>query len=340
MKFRHVAIGGTFDHLHKGHKSILAYSLEVSQKVSIGITTDQMLRNKSFSNSIESYRKRRQGVIDYLQSLNLLARAKLFELKDIYGIASTDKTLQAIIVTKETHQNASKINILRKKNNLKPLNIVEVPLIKDSHSKIIRSTRIRNGEINRSGYIYGELFDKHKNLQMPESLKELLRRPIGQVIHTQEKDFVKTGKELLKKLKQYNGPLVVTVGDVVTLSLLMNDFVPNISIVDLVNKREKINLKYQKILVNKFNETYINKPSTITRRISLRINRIYKNILKNKQKKSILIRGEEDLLALPVIVFAPLGAIVVYGQIGIGLIYVVVTEKIKENVREILKQFK
>ena len=53
----------------------------------------------------------------------------------------------------------------------------------------------------------------------------------------------------------------------------------------------------------------------------------------------MIVKGEEDLLALPAILFAPLNSVVLYGQIDLGVVMVEVTEEKKKGVEEILKKF-
>jgi len=52
-----------------------------------------------------------------------------------------------------------------------------------------------------------------------------------------------------------------------------------------------------------------------------------------------VIKGEEDLLTLPAILLAPLGAIVIYGQKDVGAVVVEVTEEIKQKISNIINQF-
>ena len=46
--FELVGIGGTFDHLHEGHKLLVETALKISKKLMIGLTTDRLLGNKKF----------------------------------------------------------------------------------------------------------------------------------------------------------------------------------------------------------------------------------------------------------------------------------------------------
>jgi phosphopantetheine adenylyltransferase len=76
-----VAVGGTFDHLHVGHKLLLtATALLAEPKASrrnpsqtalltIGISGDDLLTNKKFAAEMESWEERQQKVADFLESI-------------------------------------------------------------------------------------------------------------------------------------------------------------------------------------------------------------------------------------------------------------------------------
>lgn len=74
-----VAVGGTFDHLHTGHKLLLTATALVLQpsrdakntalRLIVGITGDDLLVNKKFADQLESWDQREQNVINFLVPL-------------------------------------------------------------------------------------------------------------------------------------------------------------------------------------------------------------------------------------------------------------------------------
>lgn len=57
------------------------------------------------------------------------------------------------------------------------------------------------------------------------------------------------------------------------------------------------------------------------------------------QKKVIVVDGEEDLLTLPAMAFAPVGAVLYYGQPNEGINEIDITEAKKQEAEEYLNQF-
>ena len=58
----------------------------------------------------------------------------------------------------------------------------------------------------------------------------------------------------------------------------------------------------------------------------------------SKKPIRIFVRGEEDLATLPVILLAPLGAVVLYGQPDEGVVLVKVTKEKKRELRALFEK--
>jgi uncharacterized protein (UPF0218 family) len=54
----------------------------------------------------------------------------------------------------------------------------------------------------------------------------------------------------------------------------------------------------------------------------------------------IIVQGEEDMLALPVFVFAPTGALVLYGQPKKGLVIVKITPTVQRKAKDLMDRMK
>ncbi|MCJ1417178.1 hypothetical protein MMC32_003517 [Xylographa parallela] len=76
----HVAVGGTFDHLHAGHKLLLTATALILEPVAshlnsqqrsltIGITGDALLKNKKYPEFLESWEERQQAVCEFLAAI-------------------------------------------------------------------------------------------------------------------------------------------------------------------------------------------------------------------------------------------------------------------------------
>ncbi|MBY8989961.1 MAG: pantetheine-phosphate adenylyltransferase [Candidatus Lokiarchaeota archaeon] len=138
-------MGGTFDHLHKGHKLLLKTALSVSEHVEIGLTTQKLLENKQFASKLEDYDVRKANIKNYIRSFADLERINIVEIKDWNDMSSyaQDPEYEGLIVSQETYENALKLNESREKIGLGPLILIVIPLIKDNNNSKISSTSIR-----------------------------------------------------------------------------------------------------------------------------------------------------------------------------------------------------
>jgi pantetheine-phosphate adenylyltransferase len=152
-KYAYVCVGGTFNHLHKGHIAIIETAFALGDKVLIGLANEHLTKAKEHYELIESYEERERKIRDFLSTKGWLSRAEIVPISDVYGPAISIPDLDAIIVSEETEGRALEINEIRERKGLKKLDIIVVKLVKAEDGKPISSTRIRRGEIDAEGRV-------------------------------------------------------------------------------------------------------------------------------------------------------------------------------------------
>lgn len=160
-----------------------------------------------------------------------------------------------------------------------------------------------------------------RDLLLPESVRRKLKGPLGILI-------VRPGEEELRRLAREP---FVTVGDRVTESFCSLGLEPKLEVVDGKEMRKDRPLPtgcYQIIVKVR------NPPGMITKEAIKAI----KEAFEIDARIRIMVEGEEDLLTLPCILYAPNGARVFYGQPGVGVVYVDVDRESREKVRKIIEE--
>ena len=138
-----VGTGGTFDHLHDGHKLLIETALKVSNKVVIGLTTQKMLKRKKYASKIEDFETRKKNLENFISSIADLDRVKIIELDNPYGPPINEPEYEGIIASQETFLNAVRLNELRVANGFKPLIVILIPMIMGKNDRRLSSTDMR-----------------------------------------------------------------------------------------------------------------------------------------------------------------------------------------------------
>ena len=152
-KFETVAVGGTFDEFHKGHRALLKKAFEVGNRVLVGLCADDFEKKLRKPHKIASYEKRLEELRIFLRNRGVLERTEIVPLNDPYGVTVSRNNLDAIVVSKETEPRAHEINEKRRSNGRAPLKIVVIDMIVAEDCFPISSTRIWIGEIDREGHL-------------------------------------------------------------------------------------------------------------------------------------------------------------------------------------------
>lgn len=321
MKYQYevAVVGGTFDHFHEGHKALLMSALEKSQRIFVGIATSELLHHKKMTTIVQSYEVRKEAVYFFLHQNSAQERVTIVPIHDLYGNTVIENTIDAIFVTDETKNVVPRINTQRKQLGMKEMEMVVVPFVLAEDGSPISSERIRKGEIDRTGYVYKQEVLKRSMYLLPDDLRQKFQKPFGTVFI----DVINL--PLLDAV-----PIVIAVGDIVSVKLYKLGRPADVTIVDLKNRRSPMSDDDIIILRQGKNIKRVSNPSgSITKEAIEHLLKAIENYLTTGDKQSIFVDGEEDLLVLPAILIAPLGGVILYGQYGRGVVFVQVTEEKK-----------
>ncbi|ELY92755.1 hypothetical protein C483_07302 [Natrialba hulunbeirensis JCM 10989] len=160
-------------------------------------------------------------------------------------------------------------------------------------------------------------------LVLPDDLRHELKEPMGPI---------ETDAEQL--LESVDGPLIA-VGDVVTYHLLQAGRVPDVAFVDERTKRDAVDEEIRDAVATEPTHEAVNPPAELSGDVI----RALREGLDDEEPATVLVDGEEDLVAVPAIAAAPAGASVVYGQPDEGMVHVRVTSEHRTEMRELLERF-
>ncbi len=160
-------------------------------------------------------------------------------------------------------------------------------------------------------------------MHLPDNLRDKLKKPLGVLL----KDSDVTKESVLKNIP--TGSFVISVGDATTEKLIKYGIVPSLQIVDGVEKRVKRDLPSGNV---KTTLSCNNPPAEITTESVKTI----KKAFQSTKPVRIAVNGEEDLLVLPVVVYAPENSVVLYGQPNEGLVIVPINAETRNKAQSVM----
>ncbi|MDH2906529.1 MAG: pantetheine-phosphate adenylyltransferase [Candidatus Nitrosotalea sp.] len=151
-RFKLVALGGTFDIIHRGHIELLRNGFSISSKVIIGLTSDELARKKG-KNPLNDYSRRYKTLEGVIKENFPDSTYMISKLDNDFGPAVLEKEVEALVVSEETSSKGKDLNKLRAERNSPPVAVIVVPMALAKDGTRISTTRIKNSEIDADGNI-------------------------------------------------------------------------------------------------------------------------------------------------------------------------------------------
>jgi pantetheine-phosphate adenylyltransferase len=149
-EFSLIAMGGTFDIIHKGHLTLLSNAFGISDKVIIGLTSDEFAVKKG-KTLINKYEKRLENLTKIISKEFPNSSFQISKLDNDFGPAVLEKEVEALVVSDETSNQGTVLNKLREERNLPSVKVITVPMFLAKDGTRISTTRIKNSEIDADG---------------------------------------------------------------------------------------------------------------------------------------------------------------------------------------------
>ena len=155
--------------------------------------------------------------------------------------------------------------------------------------------------------------------RVPEDKREIFKEPIGSELKESE-------------LIKHKDSKMITVGDVVSLTMRRNGIRPILSVYDGYTERHEMT-DFAALVESERKEVIVNPAGTITDELDEAV----RNALTTGSTDIIRVEGEEDLALMPCILHAPEGAVIVYGWPGKGMMIVSTDDTTRKRVEELWK---
>ncbi len=169
-------------------------------------------------------------------------------------------------------------------------------------------------------------------LSLPPGLRGAFKRPFGPVYTD------------AAALLDDAGRPVIAVGDVVSYHLRAAGHRPAVAVIDGRTEREAVDDGIREALSDPERRRDVaNPPGTLSEPLLCALADVAAEFGGGADAEgggavTIVVDGEEDLATLPAVLVAPIGATVVYGQPGDGMVRVAVTADAKAEMRSLLER--
>lgn len=156
-------------------------------------------------------------------------------------------------------------------------------------------------------------------LRLPQSLRIKLKKPLGKFI---------------QDLNSLKDKTLICVGDQASKDVLGKGLKPKLCVYDGKIARKEVEIPSE---IKKYDAEEMkvkNRSGTLSREVFQAVEKA----LSSSSNCKILVEGEEDLVTLVAVKYAPSGSMVLYGQPNEGLVAVEVSDKTKKKINSMLDE--
>jgi GTP-dependent dephospho-CoA kinase len=168
-----------------------------------------------------------------------------------------------------------------------------------------------------------ELTVPPKGWRLTERLRGELAMPFGTLLR---------GEELPGAIPKCEK--LITVGDMVSTTLINKGVIPHLTIYDRRNERRELDASEHPVDLLDVPEMVVDNPPGL---ITPELIKAVKDGLDRKGKVKVRVQGEEDLAALVCAAIAPAGCCLLYGLPGKGVVLVMTDTKVNRTAQQLIR---
>lgn len=149
--YGYIAMGGTFDRMHAGHKMLLTSSaLHAIDKLRVGVTGAELLKAKKNAQLVQSFEVRQHSAMAFAARVRPDLELEPCVVTEASGGTDKIAEVEAMVLSPETWPVLAAINATRVANGLKPMEGISIEYVGGDASTRVSSTKLRELELQSS----------------------------------------------------------------------------------------------------------------------------------------------------------------------------------------------